>query len=153
MKRYKQVIFLSTTNTLLSPIAEAIYREKASEEMPKAISRGLVVLFEEPINPKCNVLLTKNGFSITGHGQARQLVSEDLSEDSLVITMTFSEKVKCAEEFGMVENVYTLGEFVGLDTDIVDPAGADDEKYQECFAELLLRIDKLLRRLAIDGNR
>ena len=54
MKHYDQVLFVCTANTFLSPVAEGIYRYNAPGWMPKGISRGLVVLFEEPINPKCN---------------------------------------------------------------------------------------------------
>lgn len=147
MKRYDQVIFLCTTNTLLSPLAEGIYRKNSPDWMPKGISRGLVVLFEEPINPKCNVLLTQNGFDISGHNQSRQLVSEDLLEDTLILTMTLSEKVKLIEEFQYEKNVYTIGEFVGEDADMLDPGGSEDGKYKECFDELLLRVNKVIQKI------
>ena len=94
MKHYDQVLFVCTANTFLSPVAEGIYRYNAPGWMPKGISRGLVVLFEEPINPKCNLLLTKNNYDISGHNQSRQLTEEDVTEVSLIITMTLSEKVK-----------------------------------------------------------
>lgn len=147
MKRYDQIIFLCTTNTILSPIAEGIYRKNSLDWMPKAISRGLVVLFEEPIHPKTNVLLTQNGFDISGHGQSRQLQKEELTEDTLVLTMTLSEKVKLIEEFEHEENVFTLGEFVGEDTDMADPSGGGDEKYKECFEQLLFRVNKVIQKI------
>lgn len=145
MKRFSQIIFLCTTNTFLSPVAEGIYRKNSHDGMPQAISRGLVVLFEEPINPKCNVLLTQSGFHISGHGQARQLVSEDLKEDSLVLTMTLSEKVKLIEEFGYEDNVYTIGEFVGRDKDISGPV--EDDAYKECFDELVIRVNLAIQKI------
>lgn len=147
MKRYDQLVFVCTTNTLLSPIAEGIYRNNSPDWMPKGISRGLVVLFEEPINPKCNVLLTQNGFAISGHSQSRQLIKEDLTSEALVLTMTLSEKVKLIEEFEHENNVYTIGEFVGEDTDMVDPGGSEEEKYKECFDELVLRVNKVIQKL------
>lgn len=147
MKQYSQIVFVCTTNTLLSPMAEGIYRNNSPEWMPKGISRGLVVLFEEPINPKCNVLLTQNGYRISGHNQSRQLVKEDLQEDALLLTMTLSEKVKLIEEFEHEENVYTIGEFVGEDTDMIDPAGSEEEKYKACFDELVLRVNKMIQKL------
>lgn len=147
MKRYSQIVFVCTTNTLLSPIAEGIYRNNSPEWMPKGISRGLVVLFEEPINPKCNVLLTQNGYRISGHNQSRQLMKEDLQEDALLLTMTLSEKVKLIEEFEHEENVYTIGEFVGEDTDMIDPAGSEEEKYKGCFDELVFRVNKMIQKL------
>ncbi|MDD7403761.1 MAG: hypothetical protein SO170_08660 [Butyribacter sp.] len=147
MKRYNQVIFLCTTNTLLSPLAEGIYRKNSPDWMPKVISRGLVVLFEEPIHPKVNVLLMQNGFDISGHNQSRQLVPEDIVEDTLVLTMTLQEKVKFIEDFQHEENVYTIGEFVGEDADMVNPGGSEDEKYKECFDELLLRVNKVIQKI------
>lgn len=147
MKRYSQIVFVCTSNTLLSPVAEGIYRNNTPEWMPKGISRGLVVLFEEPINPKCNVLLTQNGYTISGHSQSRQLLKEELTGETLVLTMTLSEKVKLIEEFEHEENVYTIGEFVGEDTDIADPGGSEEERYKECFDELVLRVNKVIRKL------
>lgn len=147
MKHYDQIIFVCTSNTLLSPVAEGIYRDHSSKWMPKAFSRGLVVLFEEPINPKCNMLLTQNGYTISSHSQSRQLSKEDLTEDTLVLTMALSQKVKLTEEFGHEENVYTLGEFVGEDTDMTDPEGSEEEKYKECFDELVFRVDKVIQKL------
>lgn len=147
MKDYDQILFVCTTNTFLSPIAEGIYQHNASDWMPKGISRGLVVLFEEPINPKCNLLLTKNDFDISGHNQSRQLKKEDLTEQALILTMTLSEKVKLIEEFQHESNVYTIGEFVGEDTDIVVPGSGEDEKYKECFDELVLRVNKVIEKL------
>lgn len=147
MKHYDQIIFVCTSNTLLSPLTEGIYRDRSPKWMPKGISRGLVVLFEEPINPKCNVLLTKNGYTISSHSQSRKLSKEDLTETTLILTMTLSEKVKLIEEFEHEDNVYTLGEYVGEDTDMTDPGGSEEEKYRECFDELVYRVDKLIRKL------
>lgn len=147
MKRYDQIVFVCTTNTLLSPIAEGIYRNNSPEWMPKGLSRGLVVLFEEPINPKCNILLTQNGYTISGHSQSRQLAEDVLTENALLLTMTLSEKVKLIEAFNHEENVYTIGEFVGEDTDMIDPGGSEDEKYKECFEELVLRVNKVIQKV------
>lgn len=147
MERYDQIVFVCTTNALLSPMAEGIYRNNSLDWMPKGISRGLVVLFEEPINPKCNVLLTQKGYTISTHSQSKQLAKEDLTERALILTMTLSEKVKLIEEFDHEENVYTIGEFVGEDTDMVDPVGNEEGKYKECFDELVLRVNKVIDKL------
>lgn len=147
MKRYEQVVFVCTSNTFLSPLAEGIYRKNSLDWMPKAISRGLVVLFEEPINPKCNVLLTQNGFMISGHMQSKQFLKEELTKEMLILTMNLGEKVKLIEEIGYADNVYTLGEFVGEDTDIVEPGGGEEEKYKECFEELQLRVNKVIQKI------
>lgn len=153
MKHYSQIVFVCVSNTLLSPIAEGIYRNNSPEGMPKVMSRGLVVLFEEPINPKCNVLLTQNGYTISGHSQAKQLTAEDITEETLLLTMTLSEKVKLIEEFGHDEDVYTIGEFVGEDTDMIDPEGSEEEKYKECFDKLALRVKKVIQKLMMKEDK
>ena len=51
------------------------------------------------------------------------------------------------EAFEHEENVYTIGEFVGEDTDVVDPAGSEEERYKECFDELVLRVNKVIQKL------
>ena len=70
-----------------------------------------------------------------------------MTEGTLVLTMTLSEKVKLIEEFGYEENIYTFGEYVGDDTDITDPGGGEEEKYKECFEKLVLRVDKLVQKI------
>ena len=147
MKRYDKVIFLCTTNTLLSPLAECIFRKNSPDWMPEAVSRGLVVLFEEPVNPKMNVLLSQNGFSVSNHGMSKQIAAEELTEDTLILTMTLSEKVKFIEEFHYENYVYTLGEYVGVEADLIDPVGGEEEQYKECFDEIVFRVNKAIHKI------
>ena len=56
MKSYDKVIFVCTANTFCSPIAEAVYKEIAPAWLPKAVSRGIVVLFSEPIRDRKSVV-------------------------------------------------------------------------------------------------
>ena len=48
--KYRRVIFVSTDNTCLGPAAESIFNRIAGGREIEAISRGLVVLFPEPMN-------------------------------------------------------------------------------------------------------
>lgn len=145
--RYDKVIFLCTSNTFLSPLAEGIYRKKANSLMPEPVSRGLVVLFQEPISPKVNRILVEHGYELSNHNQSVALTAEDITENTLILTMTFPEKVKAMEEFKGTEYMYTLGEFAGLDIDVSDPYGADDEMYKKCYDEILERIDLIIKKM------
>ena len=80
MRPYDKIFFVCTSNTLLSPIAEGIYRSKAAVYMPEPYSRGLVVLFEEPISPKVNLLLSKHEMTPGNHSQSMQLQKEELTD-------------------------------------------------------------------------
>lgn len=147
MKRYDNVIFICTTNTFCSPIAEAVYRHMAPAWIPKAVSRGMVVLFSEPISPKVNVILSGHDMGTSNHKNSIQLSKDDITKDTLMLTMAFSEKVKLMEDFGIDKNVYTIGEFIGEDTDMVNPYGADDEQYESFFAEIQKRVERVILRI------
>lgn len=151
--KYSKIIFLCTGNTYLSPLTEAMYRQlsEGKDNMPDCISRGLVVLFSEPISPKVNVALSQHDMLPSSHENSQQLQVEDISEDSLLLTMTFSEKVTLLEKYEPA-HVFTLGEFVGEDTDIVDPYGGEDEQYEKCYQDIARRVQKIIQILNEEGG-
>lgn len=147
MKSYDNVIFVCTNNTFCSPVAEAVYKEMAPAWLPKAVSRGIVVLFPEPISPKVNVILSSYDMPISNHKHSIQLSKDDITKDTLLLTMAFSEKVKVMEDFGIENNVYTIGEFIGEDTDMVNPYGSDDGQYRSFFEEVHKRVERVILRI------
>lgn len=139
-------------NTYLSPLAEAMYRQfSEGGDVPRTISRGLVVLFSEPISPKVNVALSQHDMLPSSHENSQQLLQEDITEESLLLTMTFSEKVSLLEKY-QPDHVYTIGEFVGEDTDITDPYGGEEEMYEKCYCDIERRVRKVIEILNKDGG-
>ena len=67
MKKYDKLIFVSGSDTSTSPMAEAILQSKYLLEDILVDSKGLVVLFPEPINPKAEAVLVSNGLSMKDH--------------------------------------------------------------------------------------
>ena len=57
MKKYDRLIFVSSSDTALGPMAEAILQSKFLLEELEITSKGVVVLFPEPINPKAEAVL------------------------------------------------------------------------------------------------
>ena len=51
------------------------------------------------------------------------------------------------EDFGIDSNVYTIGEFIGEDTDMVNPYGADDAQYGNFFEEVQKRVERVILRM------
>ena len=131
MKSYDKVIFVSKGNTFSSPLVEAIYRDKAPNWLPESMSRGTVVLFSEPIN-------------ISNHENSKQLEMENIGQDTLILTMTFSDKLKVIEDLGVSNNVYTLGEYIEDDADISDPLDPDETLYDKFFEEVAEKIEKVI---------
>ncbi|MDO5519178.1 MAG: low molecular weight protein arginine phosphatase [bacterium] len=143
---YSRLIFVCTGNTSRSPMAKAIYERMDKENHIRVFSRGLVVLFPEPANPKACAVLKNNDLDIEGH-VATALVDTDITENTLILTMTEKQKQTVIEEFENATDVYTMKEFVGMDGDVMDPYGGTLLEYEECFAELSMLVKKTVYRL------
>jgi protein-tyrosine-phosphatase len=111
-----------------------------------AQSRGLVVLFPEPYNPKMVSVLKENGIAIWGE-EAEQLEESDFSEDTLILTMTGEQKRRVLSDYEEAQNVYTIGEFVGEEEDIPDPYGGTLDDYAQAFINMSYFINRVIEIL------
>lgn len=133
-------------NTCRGPMAEAIFRSLDTASDMEVMSRGLVVLFPEPSNPKADTVLRNHNLSIEDH-IAKPLEQTDIDENTLILTMTQEQKEKVERQYENYKNVYTLKEFVGEDTDVSDPYGKSLADYEECYVELARLIKKTVYKL------
>lgn len=146
MVKYEKIIFVCTGNTCRSPMAETIYHQFETNSKLKVLSRGLVVLFPEPVNPKANIVLHNHGLSLDEH-VSTQLDVQDMSEETLVLTMTEKQRNTIREDYGFFDNVYTIKEFVGESGDVTDPYGATLVEYEDCYVELARLVKKTVYKL------
>lgn len=146
MSKYNKVIFVCSGNTCRSPMAEVLFRSLQSDDSIKAVSRGMVVLFPEPSNPKAETVLKSHNLLLEDH-IATQLTSEDIDGHTLVLTMTPSQKAVIQRDFGFPEQVFTLKEFAGEEGEVTDPYGGDLIDYEACFAELARLVKKTVIKI------
>lgn len=146
MTQFEKIIFVCTGNTCRSPMAEAIYNSLVSDNDTITMSRGLVVLFPEPSNPKAEVVLTNHNLKLENH-VATQLMIDDISENTLILTMTEAQKAKVMKEFDCKDNIYTVKEFVGESGDVTDPYGGSLVDYEDCYVELSRVMKKTVCKL------
>lgn len=140
---YNKIIFICTENTTQSPMAEAIY--KSLSGVVPSCSRGIVVLFSEPISEKTEAVLENHGLSSV-RKVSEGIKSSDITEDTLVLVMTNDQKERLSADF-KIKNLYTIKEFNGETGDVGDPYGGTLLDYEDCYNEILKLIKKTIYKL------
>lgn len=142
MKHYDKLIFVSESDTATSPMAEAVLQKQLMLEDILIQSKGLVVLFPEPVNPKAEAILAGNSLSMKEH-QSEQLLEEDFDERTLVLTMNSSEKEKLLAHYQHPQNVFVLREYIQGENEIYDPLGGVLADYGRLFEKIRADVERL----------
>ncbi len=151
MREYNKIIFVARTGTCRSPMAAGILSEMALKHPVEVVSRGLVVLFPEPLNQKAEAVMISNGINMEGY-TSTELSEEDFAPDTLVFVMEKSQLEKIIEKYenAIPENIFVLNEFVGDELEIVDPYGGTLQAYGLCYEVIRKSIQKLVEILEED---
>lgn len=145
---FEKLIFICMENTSRSIMAETIYKSITERREPIVVSRGMVVLFPEPINNKVITVLENHNLSPT-RTRSVQLKKEDFVKKTLVLTMTEKMKKQIQNKYEFEGEVYTLKEFNGEIGDVKDPYGGTLLDYEDCFNELVRLIKKTIYKLEL----
>ncbi len=149
MEKYDRVIFVSSDDTCKGPMAEGVMKGLIRGRALTTASRGMVVLFPEPINPKAAKAAESLGVPLF-HPNSIPFKEEDLSERTLVLTMTEQQKRGIYERYESAINVYTINEFLDGEGDLEDPAGGDLKEYIDCFERVSVLVKLVAEKLFLE---
>ena len=135
----KNILIVGTNNTTRSYMAEAVFKRLCEEkELEDAIvsSRGLVVLFPEPVNPRAAQAVGDAGYKVKEF-QAAKLTAADVEDADFIFTVTPEEKDRILsdydEELQGTDKVFAISEAAGEPIGIPNPYGKEPEDYATCF--------------------
>lgn len=135
---YRKIIIVGESNLCRSFMGEAILRgllkRKQISEI-EVISRGLVVLFSEPVSPQAARLLREHGYPIEEF-RSTQLTEEEMQSADLVLTMTEEQAERIRSDFHVSTTCMSLGTFIDMDTPIPEMQGDSEEEYLQCFTAI-----------------
>ena len=143
-----RILFVCMDNTCRSMMAEAVMKSVRRDRKIDVGSRGLIVLFPEPFNPKAVAVLKGNQMA-PDKAYTEALSAEDITENTMILTMTAKEAEKAREMFPEAPFISTLGDFAGKPGDIEEPHGGSLAEYGACYEyiDLLVKFaaEKLFR--------
>ena len=80
-------------------MAKIMMRQRLKLAVPEVLSRGLVVLFPEPMNQKAEVFFSDQQWLQRKRAPGGQLLQEDIEPGTLILTMEDEQKLKIWEDF------------------------------------------------------
>lgn len=146
MKTYDRVVFVARSGTCREPMAAGILGDFILKREIEILARGLIVSFPEPMNQKAEAVLISNGISMPDF-TSKELVEEDITENTLILTMESGDRDKVISRFPNAEDVYVLTDFVGDELEILNPYGGALPAYGLCYETLRKSIKKLVKIL------
>ena len=127
------------------PLAAALLKHYLPLENAEIDSRGLAVLFPEPMNPKTVAIAASKGLDI--NRSSKQLEAEDFGKDVLVLVLDAAKKQTVYDDYTEAVNVYTLKEFINEEGSINNPDGGELSDYAKLYDILDDVIIKLANKL------
>lgn len=143
---YRRIIIVGESNVSLSIMCEVILRgllKKKNVTEIEIISRGLVVLFSEPVAPLAIAVLTGHGYVVEDF-RSSQLTEKDMDEADLILTLTDELAERVHESYASSTTVMSLGVFLDVDASMPDVSGGTIEDYEKC----LLILEQLMEAVA-----
>jgi len=134
-------------------MAEMLLRHKLKEKNMNNIvvsSAGVMTYDGSSISQHSKQVLIENHIEVDSNFMSRQLTSEDVVENDLILAMTLSHKLQILRKFPLsAEKVFTISEYVepGSKIDVDDPYGEFYKTYERIYFQLFNMIEKIIIKL------
>ena len=145
LQKYRQIVFVSSSDSCRAPIAAALLRKQPLLQEYQILSRGMVVLFPEPMNPRAEEMLNRHDIVPERH-ETTLFTDEFPAEDTLVLAVDEAVRQKITAEFPQYEQVFTLGGYVGGE-EIPGVYGQPQEQYDEMYEVIQAYVKMLANKL------
>ena len=148
-----EILFVCTGNTCRSCMVEAIFNSICTKEniACHSISAGISVVPFSKISSNALKVIRQRINEKYSIQNAIQLDIEHIKSSDIVLTMT--ENIKKILQYNFPSSkkkIYTLNEYVGIDSDFPDPFGGDYNLYVKTFEKLMESVLILIERLKGD---
>lgn len=151
LQTYRKIIFVSKDDNCRGPMAERLFQRQTLLQEYDIESRGMIVLFPEPMNPKAEEIMRRNEVDISEH-EALAFEEKDITPDTLILTMEKAQKRKIITEYGFHPNIFTLNEYIDEEKEVESMYGKSLEEYEAGYLELEIYMRKLARKLNTEAK-
>lgn len=154
-----KILFVCTANIVRSYMAEAILKgklRKAGRKDVEVSSAGLIPMNGIEVDKTAEHVLSEMGYPLYGH-RPRLLTGEMIEESDWVFVMERSQEEKLKQTYPAwapkIRLLKTCSrEYDGKNGDISDPYRQSPFKYRQCFAEIYLSIEGVMKCISNTGN-
>ncbi|BAK46825.1 MAG: phosphotyrosine protein phosphatase [Lachnospiraceae bacterium] len=142
MREFDRIVFVGRAGNCREVMAAELLKQKPLWHRPEILSRGVSVLFPEPMNQKAEAVLISNGIQM-GNFTSKALTEEDFGDDTLVITFETAIRETIETKFPKAKNLYVLTDITGDELEIFDPCGQEIVTYGLCYEAIEKTVTKL----------
>ncbi|MBU1056560.1 MAG: low molecular weight protein arginine phosphatase [Proteobacteria bacterium] len=151
-----KILFVCTANICRSFMAENIFNKLAAENgliNISVVSAAILDMKGAPADQKAIEILKENGIDVSDH-KSTLLTENIVSESDKILVMTHQHKETIAEKYPDAKDKIFLLKSFSISCseqddnhfyDIKDPYKLSDFHYRDCFAEIYISIEGLMK--------